>query len=55
MPEIVGRSVLNRIDEKENIRVMTLVCDEMNAETGMVTRLEAFADMLQRMKGVERR
>ena len=50
MPEIVGRAILNRVDEKEDIRVMTLVYDEMSGEAGMVTRLEAFTDMLQRAR-----
>ena len=39
MPEIVSHAVLNRIGERENIRIMTLVCDEMSAEAGIMTRI----------------
>ena len=50
MPEIVGRAVLNRVAEEENVRIMTLIYDEMSGEAGYLTRLEAFTDMLERRK-----
>lgn len=50
MPEIVGRSILNRVSEAEDIRIMTLIYDEMSGEAGYLTRIEAFADMLERRK-----
>ncbi len=50
MPEIVGHSILNRVAEEENIRIMTLIYDEMSGEAGYLTRIEAFTDMLERRK-----
>lgn len=51
MPEIVAKSVLSRLAEEENMRVLSIVFDEMDGEAGFVTRLEAFVDMLERRKG----
>lgn len=50
MPEIVGKAVLDRIAAEEGLRVMTLIYDETSGEAGVITRLEAFADMLERQK-----
>jgi predicted nucleotide-binding protein (sugar kinase/HSP70/actin superfamily) len=35
---------------QNNVPIMTLILDEMTAETGYITRLEAFVDMLQMRK-----
>ena len=50
MPEIVAQSILPRISEDLNIPVMTLIVDEQSGEAGLVTRLEAFVDLLERKK-----
>lgn len=50
MPEIVASSILPSLSKKEGIPVMTLVVDELTGESGYVTRLEAFVDMLSRRK-----
>ncbi len=50
MPEIVGRAVLSRVSEETGLLVMSLICDEMSAEAGYLTRIEAFVDMLQHKK-----
>lgn len=50
MPEIIAQSALGEIERKNGVPVMTLILDEMTAETGYVTRLEAFVDMLQMKK-----
>ncbi len=50
MPEIVGHAILNRVSEREEIPVMTLIYDELSGEAGYITRIEAFADMLARKK-----
>ncbi len=46
MPEIVASSILPNLSQKENIPIMTLVVDELTGESGYLTRLEAFVDML---------
>lgn len=50
MPEIVASSILPELSKKENIPCMTLVVDELTGESGYMTRLEAFVDMLERRK-----
>ncbi|MCG8401730.1 MAG: CoA protein activase [Firmicutes bacterium] len=52
MPEIVAQSILPRVSADHNIPVMTLIVDEMSGEAGMVTRLEAFVDLLARKRDV---
>lgn len=48
MPEIVAQNIMP--STKENIPVLTLLCDEQLAKPGMLTRLEAFVDLLQRKR-----
>jgi predicted nucleotide-binding protein (sugar kinase/HSP70/actin superfamily) len=48
MPEIVAKSILPKISEDYNIPVMTLVLDEHAGEAGIMTRIEAFVDLLHR-------
>lgn len=50
MPEIVASSILPSLSRNENIPSMTLVVDELTGESGYMTRLEAFVDMLERKK-----
>lgn len=50
MPEIVASSILPAVSKNENIPCMTLVLDELTGESGYMTRLEAFVDMLERKK-----
>lgn len=50
MPEIVAQSILPSISAREGIPAMTLWLDELSATAGLVTRLEAFVDMIQRKK-----
>ena len=46
MPEIVAQNIMS--STKEDIPVLTILCDEQMAKSGMLTRLEAFVDLLQR-------
>ncbi len=46
MPEIVAKSVLGYMSEKEDIKVLTVIFDEMSGEAGYITRIEAFIDLL---------
>lgn len=50
MPEIVAQSVLPLVSEKEGIPVMTLFFDEHSGEAGLISRVEAFVDLVQRRK-----
>ena len=48
MPEIVAQNIMPKT--KENIPVLTILCDEQLAKPGMLTRLEAFVDLLERRR-----
>jgi len=48
MPEIVAQSILPQVSSDLGIPVMTMIVDEQSGEAGMVTRLEAFVDLLKR-------
>lgn len=50
MPEITAKSVLGEIQLQNGVPIMTLIIDEMTAEAGYITRLEAFVDMLKMKK-----
>jgi len=45
MPEIVAQNIMP--STKENIPVLTILCDEQLGKPGMLTRLEAFVDLLK--------
>ena len=47
-PEIVAGSVLPRLARDHDVPLLTLSFDEHSAEAGLVTRLEAFVDLLER-------
>jgi predicted nucleotide-binding protein (sugar kinase/HSP70/actin superfamily) len=50
MPEIIAKSILPIIQRDKDMPVMSLVIDEMTGETGYVTRIEAYLDMLMAKK-----
>jgi len=45
MPEIIAQNIMPTT--KENIPVLTMLCDEQMAKPGVLTRLEAFVDLLK--------
>jgi predicted nucleotide-binding protein (sugar kinase/HSP70/actin superfamily) len=47
-PEIVAVSVLSRLARDHDVPLLTLSFDEHSGEAGLVTRLEAFVDLLDR-------
>ena len=53
MPEIVAKSILPQISEDYGMPVMTLVFDEHAGEAGIMTRIEAFVDLLDRRRKQE--
>ncbi len=50
MPEIVAQSVFTKVREDRELATLSLIVDEHAGEAGMVTRLEAFVDLLWRQK-----
>ncbi len=51
MPEIVAQNIMP--STKEHIPVLTILCDEQMAKPGMLTRLEAFVDLLERKRRIQ--
>lgn len=47
-PELVAQGILPRVSADYAIPILSLVVDEHAAETGFQTRLEAFADLIER-------
>ena len=54
MPEIAAGCILPKIQSDFNIPILSLVIDEMTAETGYITRLEAFYDLLEQSQSRKR-
>lgn len=52
MPEIVAESILPDVSSDLGIPSLTLIMDEHSGETGMLTRLEAFADLLEQKREI---
>jgi len=50
MPEIVAQSITPAVSAAYQLPILTLVIDEHSAEAGIVTRLEAFVDLLRRKR-----
>jgi predicted nucleotide-binding protein (sugar kinase/HSP70/actin superfamily) len=48
MPEIIAQNIMP--STTENIAVLTILCDEQMSKVGMLTRLEAFVDLLERKR-----
>lgn len=53
IPEIVAKSILPKISKDLNIPVLSLTIDEQTGRAGVLTRLEAFIDLLQQKKLLE--
>ena len=51
-PEVVAQNVLPRLRQNVDIPIMSLVLDEQTAHAGIVTRLEAFVDLLKRRRAL---
>ena len=48
MPEIIAQNIMP--STKETLPVLTVICDEQFAKPGLLTRLEAFVDLLTRKR-----
>ncbi|MBI4287821.1 MAG: CoA protein activase [Chloroflexi bacterium] len=53
MPEIIAQNIMP--STKEDIPVLSIICDEQMGKAGLQTRLEAFVDLLRRRKRAGRR
>jgi len=50
MPEIIASSIMLKVSRDYDVPILTFTLDEHSAEAGMVTRLEAFIDLLSRRR-----
>jgi len=50
MPEIVAQNIMPQTEEQ--IPLLTILCDEQMAKSGMLIRLEAFVDLIDRKRRV---
>lgn len=50
IPEIVACTILNKVSKEHDLPVLTFFLDEQTGKAGMLTRLEAFVDLLKRKK-----
>lgn len=48
MPEIVAHTILPKVRENYQIPLLTIYVDEQSGKAGIVTRLEAFTDLIRR-------
>ena len=53
MPEIIAQNIMPTI--KDRLPVLTIICDEQMGRTGMLTRLEAFVDLLWKRRDTSRK
>jgi predicted nucleotide-binding protein (sugar kinase/HSP70/actin superfamily) len=52
MPELVAQNIMPSV--KKGLPVLTIICDEQMGRAGMLTRLEAFVDLLRRRRDQRR-
>jgi predicted nucleotide-binding protein (sugar kinase/HSP70/actin superfamily) len=50
MPEIISRSIFPQVSKEHDMPVLSLVVDEQTGEAGFQTRLEAYVDLLARIR-----
>jgi len=51
MPENIATSIIPKVQQDHDIPVLTLAFDEQTGRAGMVTRVEAFLDLLEARRG----
>ncbi|HOV68827.1 MAG TPA: hypothetical protein PLZ84_00715, partial [Clostridia bacterium] len=54
MPEIVAQNIISSISDELDIPVLTLIISDQTGEAGMMTRLDAFLDLLEERR-IEKR
>ena len=50
MPEIIAENIYPRVIKDHSIPVLTIVLDEQMARAGLITRIEAFVDLMDRRR-----
>jgi predicted nucleotide-binding protein (sugar kinase/HSP70/actin superfamily) len=50
MPELVASTVISRISRDRDYPVLSMTFDEHVSEANIITRLEAFVDLLERKR-----
>ena len=55
MPEIIAQNMLPQVSRDHDIPVMSIILDEQMGKAGLVTRLEAFVDLLHRRRARKKR
>jgi predicted nucleotide-binding protein (sugar kinase/HSP70/actin superfamily) len=55
MPEAIAQNIFIGMKQDVDIPVLTITCDEQMGRAGVVTRLEAYVDLLRRRKDTGRR
>ncbi len=50
MPEVIAKNILPKVSQDVDMPVLTLAYDEQTGEAGVITRLEAFVDLLRYRK-----
>jgi len=51
MPEVNAMAVLQRLSREHTFPILFVSFDSQTSETGLLTRLDAFCDMLRMRKG----
>ncbi|MFH1928646.1 MAG: hypothetical protein ABIK79_10845 [Chloroflexota bacterium] len=51
MPEIIAQNIFTGMRKDIDIPILTITCDEQMGRAGVITRLEAFVDLLRRKRG----
>ena len=55
MPEVVAKSILTTVSKDYDLPILHLAIDEHSGEAGLLTRVEAFVDVLERRKKLKKR
>ncbi|MBI2952866.1 MAG: CoA protein activase [Chloroflexi bacterium] len=55
MPEIIAQNLLPQVSRDHDIPVMSIILDEQMGKAGLVTRLEAFVDLMNRRRMTKER
>lgn len=50
IPEVVSQCIIPHVSKQEDIPVISLMMDEQTGKAGLITRLEAFVDLIARKK-----
>jgi predicted nucleotide-binding protein (sugar kinase/HSP70/actin superfamily) len=54
LPEVVAQNILPRVVKDHQIPVLEIIIDEQTARTGLLTRVEAFVDLMARRRAARR-